>query len=569
MTATALSETRHIPSLITDLSYCFDLSQQLGGLSYYEIDFTSGLTTGTPFFFEQFGLPGDKGVLSRAEWFTFVHPDDRDAVSAHLRTLPCCHGIVTIEYRIVPNNGSVRWVASRARLTRDDAGRLVRASGVQQDVTERREAEERARWNALHDPLTNLANRAYFDERLNSFLSARQSGALLLLDLDRFKDVNDRFGHPVGDALLKQAARRLRTCVRGDDLIARLGGDEFAVLSNATAGVDSLAKRIIDIVSRPYLLLGCNALIGTSVGIAEIPADGSSGQAVVQAADLALYAAKADGRGTWRRYDVQMGSRAHSRHSMIDDLRRAAALGQLELHFQPLAAADRKSIIGFEALLRWRRPGTGLVPPGDFISLAEENGLICDIGEWALFAACREAMTWPGNLSVAVNVSPHQFDHGTKLVETVRSALEKSGLPPTRLELEITENALARGEDRALAQLHALRALGVRISIDDFGTGYSSLSRLLGFPFDRIKVDRSFVAALGRDKKAAALVQSIAALGTSLSMTTVAEGVETELQAVIVRDNGFTDIQGFLVSKPLPAADVPGFLATEIHPELS
>ena len=415
------------------------------------------------------------------------------------------------------------------------------------------------------DPLTGLANRRGFEDRLRAelVLSARARGsdvpALLLVDLDRFKPINDAFGHPVGDALLCLVAQRLTGAVRAGDLVARLGGDEFAVLLSpgAAAAGEVLAARIVELLGRPFLVAGHLCNIGASVGIARVqhgaPQDAA---ALVQAADLALYQAKADGRRTFRTFVPAMAERAAARRALETELRRALPLGQFELHYQPqISVADRR-LVGFEALLRWHHPERGMVPPSEFIPLAEEIGLIVPLGEWVLRTACREAARWPQEISVAVNVAPRQVENGPRLLRAVVTALEASGLPGHRLELEITESTLLRRESETLATLHSIRAMGVMVSMDDFGTGYSSLSQLRAFPFSKIKIDRSFVADLERSAESMALVRAIAALGTSLGMTTTAEGVETLGQASIVEADGCTEIQGYLISRPVPASDI-------------
>ena len=412
---------------------------------------------------------------------------------------------------------------------------------------------------ARTDSLTGLSDRQWFRERLAALLDGPGTPdqvAVLMIDLDRFKAVNDSHGHPVGDALLQVVAQRLRSATREDDVVSRLGGDEFAVALPASAGAEALGLRLVDLLSRPYLIEGHLAIIGASVGIAVGPRDGADPAALVRAADLALYQAKEDGRQTMRVFDQGMDGRARARHALLDDLRRALALQQFEVHYQPQTNLATRKLIEFEALVRWRHPEHGLVPPDRFIPLAEEMGLIIPIGEWVLRTACREAMSWPGHLSIAVNVSAKQLADRDRLPRVVKTALDATGLPAQRLEVEITESALVRHEKEALHVLHALRAMGVRVSMDDFGTGYSSLSQLRSFPFDKLKIDRSFVRDLSGSDEAIAVVRAIAALGASLGMTTTAEGVETAEQEAMIRADGCTDMQGFLVSRPVPAGDV-------------
>ncbi len=413
------------------------------------------------------------------------------------------------------------------------------------------------------DSLTGLSDRQWFRERLAALLQIQDPAddvAVLMIDLDRFKAINDSHGHPVGDALLQVVAQRLRSAVRKGDVVSRLGGDEFAVALPVAAAAEGLGARLVDLLSRPYLIEGHVAIIGASIGIAVGPRDGADAAALVRAADLALYQAKEDGRQMVRVFNQEMDSRARARHILLDDLRRALALQQFELHYQPQTNLTSRELVGFEALIRWRHPEHGLVPPDRFIPLAEEMGLIVPIGEWVLRTACREAMSWPGELTIAVNVSAKQLADRDRLPRVVQAALDATGLPARRLEVEITESALVRHEKEALHVLHALRAIGVRVSMDDFGTGYSSLSQLRSFPFDKLKIDRSFVRDLSGNGEAIAVVRAIAALGASLGMTTTAEGVETAEQEAMIRADGCTDMQGYLVSRPVPAGDVAGLI---------
>src|SRR6185437_11337264 len=394
-----------------------------------------------------------------------------------------------------------------------------------EDVTERQRAEAQSVFMARHDALTGLPNRVLFHERVEQALA--QAGraedfAVLLLDLDRFKAVNDTLGHPVGDELLRAVAERLQACVREVDTVARLGGDEFAVVqSGVTKAEDAavLARRIVEVVSQPYDLDGHRIMIGASVGISIAPGDGASCGKLLKNADVALYKTKAEGRGTWRFFEPDMDARLHARRALELDLWAALANDQFELHYQPLFDLRANRIGGFEALLRWRHPKHGMVSPADFIPISEEIGLIVPLGDWVLQRACAEASVWPGHVKVAVNVSPAQFRTG-HLVDSVTKALAASGLPAARLELEITESVLLANSAATLATLHALRALGVRISMDDFGTGYSSLSYLRSFPFDKIKIDQSFIRDLATTDDAEAIVRAIIGLGASLGMRT-------------------------------------------------
>jgi diguanylate cyclase (GGDEF)-like protein len=431
-----------------------------------------------------------------------------------------------------------------------------------EDVSTRKASEARADAMARLDPLTGLPNRLLLRERLSEALArltrTGEACALLLIDLDRFKPVNDTLGHPVGDALLEKVADRLRSTVRPTDTVARIGGDEFVILQAGVrdaAGTQALARRIVDLIGRTYMVEGHLLTIGASVGVALAPEDGADADRLLKNADLALYRAKLDGRGTYRFFEPEMDARMQARRKLELDMRQALARREFQLHYQPQLQLESEKLIGCEALIRWRHPDRGLVSPADFIPLAEEIGLIVPIGEWVIRQACRDAMTWPAHMSVAVNVSPAQFK-SDRLVETIISALATSGLPARRLEVEITEGVLLQENARTLQTLHRLRELGVRVSMDDFGTGYSSLSYLRSFPFDKIKIDRSFVKDLASKPDGEAIIRAIAGLGKSLGMTTVAEGVETAEQMQRIRLEGCTDVQGYLISKPLPTEDL-------------
>jgi diguanylate cyclase (GGDEF)-like protein len=434
------------------------------------------------------------------------------------------------------------------------------------DLRARRQAEAEIRFLAYHDPLTGLPNRTSFAARLDQHrLLHQRTGApfaVLSVDLDRFKMVNDTLGHPIGDALLQQVADRLRSATRGTDVVARLGGDEFSILQ--TDGVQpeaatTLAARLVELLARPFVIEGNVVNVGGSIGIALAPVDGDEPAQLVKCADLALYRAKLEGRGTFRFFEPEMDARMQERRALELDLRRALALDEFELHYQPQLAVRNDALVGCEALIRWRHPQRGLVPPAEFIPLAEETGLIVAIGEWVLVSACREAARWPATMSIAVNLSPAQFK-GARIVETVGSALARAELPAHRLELEITESLLLQNNAANHATLHRLRDLGIRISMDDFGTGYSSLSYLRSFPFDKIKIDRSFIRELTVDPECHAIVVAVLNLGRSLKIATTAEGVETAEQLDRLRHDGCDEIQGYLISRPLRADEVDRLL---------
>jgi diguanylate cyclase (GGDEF)-like protein/PAS domain S-box-containing protein len=429
-----------------------------------------------------------------------------------------------------------------------------------EDITERRAVRAQISHMALHDGLTNLPNRVFFHEKLRNRFSHReqdQKFAVLFFDLDRFKNVNDTLGHQFGDMLLRQVAARVRGCLREGDMLARLGGDEFAILQeNVTqpTEMNTLATRLNELIGSPFDLDGHQVVIGVSIGIAVAPVDATDPEHLLKNADLALYRAKTDGRGTYRFFEPEMDALMQKRRALELDLRKALVNGEFELYYQPLINLENGDVSGFEALLRWNHPERGLVSPLEFIALAEETELIVPIGEWVLREACQEAIKWPSNIRIAVNVSPVQFKSELALV--VISALARSGLNAQRLELEITESVLLFNGESTLATLHQLRALGVRISMDDFGTGYSSLSYLRSFPFDKIKIDRSFVHNLASDEDSMAIIRAVTGLGSSLGIATTGEGVETMEESDYLKSQGCTEAQGYLFSKPRPASEV-------------
>jgi diguanylate cyclase (GGDEF)-like protein len=436
-----------------------------------------------------------------------------------------------------------------------------------EDITERRHAEAALAFLASHDALTELPNRTLFRERLMQAIAVARHGthcALLCLDLDRFKVINDTLGHPVGDALLRAVAERLSRSVRGGDTVARLGGDEFAIIQVGLASPDHaalLADRVIDAMREPYDIDGHRVFTATSIGIAIAPRDGTSSEMLLRNADIALYQAKTEGRGIYRYFDPAMEAQVQMRREVELDLRNALPAEEFDLHYQPVLDLQSGKVAAFEALIRWNHPVRGLISPADFIPVAEETGLIVSIGDWVLRKACMDAACWPSDIEIAVNLSSVQFKGG-QLLESVRQALALSKLDPTRLELEITESVLLQNSEDTLAVLHQFRALGIRIALDDFGTGYSSLSYLRRFPFDKIKIDRYFVRDICASTGSAVIVGAIVGIARALGMTTVAEGVETADQLAMVRGQGCAMVQGYLFSRPRPAGDVPALIRT-------
>jgi diguanylate cyclase (GGDEF)-like protein/PAS domain S-box-containing protein len=459
---------------------------------------------------------------------------------------------------ITPGNGARVVTSTRLPVNGDD-GKPKYLINVINDITEQKRSEQRLRHMAHHDSLTGLSNRAAFNECIAATLeqaaAADENFAVLSIDLDRFKAVNDVFGHTVGDALLREMARRMETTCAGA-FLARIGGDEFAVITPVgpqPAAAEALAEKLCAAFEADIIIDGHAMRVGLTVGIAIYPQDGVDAATLVANADAALFRAKSEARGSIRFYDMSMDTQLRDKRALQQDLRKAIERNELELYYQPQARIDG-AITGFEALARWHHPRRGLVPPTDFIPLAEESGIIGALGEWVLRTACREAASWPQPLSIAVNLSPVQFQHGD-LPSLVHRVLLETGLAPARLELEITEGVLIGDFTRAVAILRRLKNLGVRIAMDDFGTGYSSLSYLQSFPFDKIKIDRAFIANLCHSQQSATIVRAVIALSRGLDVPVIAEGVETEEQLRFLAAENCNGIQGYLIGRPKPIAD--------------
>jgi diguanylate cyclase (GGDEF)-like protein len=483
---------------------------------------------------------GSAPVLSQSDYEAW-RTEIRSTPTASNRVMTLKNGrVVAIHFQPLPDGG---WVASH------------------EDVTKRQQIESNIAFMAQHDSLTRLANRMLFHDRLEQAIAMAGRGhqfAVICLDLDRFKAVNDTMGHPVGDGLLKAVADRMSFCAREGDTVARLGGDEFAIIQldvGQPEHAQLLVGRIIEAFRAPFDIDGHQVDIGISIGVAVAPGDGASSETLLKNADIALYHAKTEGRGGARFFEAEMDARIQIRRALEMDLRSAVLDREFELHYQPSINLIAGEVSQFEALLRWHRPGRGLMPPTEFIPVAEETGMIVAIGEWVLRSACFEAKNWPANISVAVNLSPVQFEKGD-IVATVRAALAASGLAPGRLELEITESVLLRETTGTLTALHQLRAMGITVALDDFGTGYSSLSYLRSFPFDKIKIDQSFVRDLVTNKESLSIVRAVTGLGHSLNIKTTAEGVESQDQLNMLREHGCTEAQGYLFSRPVPATEL-------------
>lgn len=472
---------------------------------------------------------------------------------------------VSVEETIRRPDGESRILRTVKRALPAPDGNLPRyLLGISQDVTEERSVEARLAYMAMHDALTGLPNRAFFSdhiERAAKIATAETAIALLYLDVDHFKHINDSKGHAAGDALLCQVAARLTRLAGEGDLVARLGGDEFALLVrlDQAGGIERFAERLLGSLSAPFNLDGANEHVTCSIGIAIAPDHADDDDVLMRHADLALYAAKESGRSTYRFYEPTMRLEAERRHMLTVELRDALQKNQFELYYQPIIQLEDDGLGGFEALIRWRHPQRGLIPPMDFIPVAEETGLIVPIGEWVLREACRTAAAWPKHLKIAVNLSVCQFRHNS-LLSSVVSALDESGLHPGRLEIEITESVFLADVEQSLPLLRALKELGIRIAIDDFGTGYSSFSYLRAFAFDKIKLDRSFVAGIETDPGNLAIVRAVVGIGSGFNATTLAEGVETEEQLQRLHAEGFSEVQGFLLGRPMPQAQAEALI---------
>ncbi|MSP67285.1 MAG: EAL domain-containing protein [Alphaproteobacteria bacterium] len=495
---------------------------------------------------------------STSIWQARVHPEDAASRAAAWETTVADEAALAVDYRVVMSGGEARHLAEQIEPWRDAGGQVVGLRGATQDITERKRVEARLHHLAHHDTLTDLPNRVLFHQQLKDAIARarreKQMVAVHCVNLDHFKEVNDSLGHPIGDRLLRAVASRLATTVRETDRLAHLGGDEFAVVQTAIDGADSvdvLARRLIAAIAKPFTIDQHQLTVGATVGIAAYPGDGAEAHVLLKHADLALNQVKIGGRGSHRFFEEAMNAALQKRRWLEQELRQALAQDQFELHYQPQCHLESGERRGYEALIRWRHPTRGMVPPLDFIGIAEEIGLISAIGEWTLRQACRDAASWTQKVQVSVNLSPLQFKE-CDIVQVVADALAEAGLESRWLELEVTEGLLLHGTEQVLDTFRRLKALGVTIAMDDFGTGYSSLAYLCRFPFDKIKIDKSFVQSLGEDANIATIVGATIALGRALGMTVTAEGVETEAQADFLRAQGCHQVQGYLYGRPAP-----------------
>jgi diguanylate cyclase (GGDEF)-like protein/PAS domain S-box-containing protein len=507
-----------------------------------------------------FGLPDNDDAIPMGDFMKLVHPEDAAELNRRSVEAVARRDVeFSAEFRIVrPSDGLERHIEVRVRYNYDENGVLLGSIGVGIDVTERKEAEQLLELAAWHDALTGLPNRTYFRARLDEACARATSAepiAVLCLDLDRFKDVNDTLGHPVGDKLLVQVGLRLQAQMRVGDTVARLGGDEFAVIQiglHEREDAGRLARRLVEKLREPYFIEGDRVTVGASVGVAVSPRDGLRGDHLMKSADLALYEAKAQPNRGWRFFESRMNWLAQARYELDADLRLAIQEKQFEVVYQPMLDAGSLRVQNFEALVRWRHPTKGLIPPDLFIPACEQNGMICQIGELVLRRACADAAGWPGGIGVAVNVSAVQVTDG-ELDVSVAAALSASGLAPDRLELEVTETALLQDTAATYATIQRVKAMGVRVALDDFGVGHASLDYLQCFPFDKVKIDRSFTREVDRSQRGAAVLRAMLDLCAAFGLPTVVEGVETQAQFDALGLTAGTRVQGHLFSPARPA----------------
>ncbi len=556
-------------------------AQQIAKLGHWEQDLATGSMDWSKEIFHIFGLSPDTFVPTREKMKKKINPDDRKELDRCVAEAIEHSGKYKIDYRLCSADGSVVIVHEQGEVILGDEGEPVLIRGTVQDISERVQAQEKIRKLAYFDTLTDLPNRQHFKELAEKILaSVQKSGvkaALLYIDLDRFKRVNDSFGHNLGDALLVEVAKRLKETIRASDLITcgaqsgpplwRLGGDEFVILlSDLTAieHAERVAERILKALDYSFVVQGHEFSMSASIGIAICPENGTNLDTLLKHADTALYCAKEAGRNTYKKYAVQMNARMQEKLSLEVELKRALNRDEFILHFQPQVLTGSRQLTGLEALVRWFHPERGMIPPGEFIPLAEETGLIALIGEWVLHAACRQLKEWidlgVDVVPVAVNLSCGQFLERKNLLRQIQSQLNFSRLPANLLELEVTESAMMYDVKQAIATLSELKNLGVMLALDDFGTGYSSMNYLKKFPLDTLKIDRSFICDITNEPRDAAITRSLITLGKSLGLTTIAEGVETEAQRKMLDKLECEQIQGFLISRPLPAEQILDFL---------
>ena len=539
-----------------------ELAATIANLGYWTYDIEADHLSWSGNLWELHEASQDDFVPTLDSFVDLYHPADRQQIKKSLDDVVARGIEVEFKAAIVRSNGHLRHLQSKIVASPVEDGGAQYLFGITQDVSEFENALLAIKHTALHDPLTELPNRVMFQERLGAALRQTQTSgcgtAIVLIDVDHFKEINDSFGHPAGDQVLRRFASRISESVGPGDTVARLGGDEFAIVmsdADLPGSASRLVSRFFDKLSEPVDVDGQSIYVSASAGISVAPFDGIEAGGLLKNADLALYQAKQQGRATFRFFELEMDSNLRRRRKTEAELRRAIARNELQLFYQPLVDAESRQLTCLEALIRWNHPERGVVPPVEFIPLAEESGLIVPIGAWVLRQACMDAATWPSHVSVAVNVSAVQFDHDS-LLTNVMSALAASGLDPKRLELEITETVFMRDTEDNLAVLRTLKDQGVRIVMDDFGVGYSSLSYLRSFPFDKLKLDQSFVRDAIQNDDSRAIVAAVAGLGANLGMVTTAEGVEEEVHLQQVVSDGYSQLQGYLFGKPMPHSQI-------------
>ncbi len=558
-------------------------AQRIAKLGHWEQDLASGSMDWSNEIFHIFGFSPDTVVPTREKMREKINSDDRKELDRSVAEAIEHSGKYKADYRLCGADDSVVIVHEQGEVILGDDGEPVLIRGTVQDISERVQAQEKIRKLAYFDTLTDLPNRQHFKELAEKILASVQNNglkaAVLYIDLDRFKRVNDSFGHNLGDALLVEVAKRLKDTIRTSDLITcgalsgpplwRLGGDEFVILlSDLTAieHAECVADRILKALDCSFVVQGHEFSTSASIGIAICPENGTDLDTLLKHADTALYCAKAAGRNTYKKYAAQMNARMQEKLSLEVELKRALNRDEFVLHFQPQVLTGSGRLTGLEALVRWLHPERGMIPPGEFIPLAEETGLISLIGEWVLQAACRQLKEWIDMgvemVPVAVNLSCGQFLERKNLLRQIQKQLNSSGIPSNFLELEVTESAMMYDVEQAIATLSALKNLGVMLALDDFGTGYSSMNYLKKFPLDRLKIDRSFIRDITNEPRDAAITRSLITLSKSLGLTTIAEGVETDEQRSMLDKLECEQIQGFLISRPLPAEKILDFVLT-------
>ncbi len=555
---TDITERRRVQDALRESEERVRFALTAASAGAWEWDLATNASVWSEELWKLYGLEPHSCTPSYDAWIQTIHPDDRLAAEGAIARATTVGRELAVEWRVRESGGATRWLLARGGPVYHPDQPRPRYVGVVFDITERKKSEERISYLAHHDILTGLPNRLAFGDSLSAAIAradeTRTAVAVFCLDLDRFKEINDVFGHATGDELLRQVSNRFLAAGQGAE-IARVGGDEFTVFVSGnpeSAHASEVAERLLGAVATPFNIDGRQVRVGLSVGVALYPDHGDK-ETVLASADAALYRAKAEGAGKACFFDSTLDNRLRERHALLQDLENAVERKELLLHYQPQARADG-GIFGFEALIRWRHPRRGFLPPNTFIPIAEQSGLIAEIGEWVLREACREAAAWPRPLNIAVNLSPAQFLKDG-LPATVHAVLIETGLPGHRLELEITEGVLVNDFSRVSAILRQLKCLGVRVAMDDFGTGYSSLSYVQSFPFDKIKIDRSFVSSVHNNSSSQTIVRAIIGLGRGLRVPLIAEGVETEEQLEFLRSEGCDEAQGYLIGRPRPIDD--------------